>query len=113
MIDIPCFALQAAVRCESGLGAKPVVLVDASLAKPVVVDMTWAAEREGVLRGLGLPQALARCPEVLVRYRSMQGEEMAGRTLFDCAYSLSPRVEESEAGVCTIDLQGVLSLIHI
>lgn len=107
VIDIPHFALQAVLRLEEGLWAKPVVLVDESLAKPLVIDCTRAAERAGALPGLSLPQAIARCEEIVVRYRSEKAEAMAGRVLFDCAYSLSPRVEETYPGVCSIGLAGV------
>ncbi len=107
VIDIPHFALQAVLRLEEGLRAKPVVLVDESLAKPLVIDCTLAAERAGILPGLSLPQAIARCGEILVRYCSERAEVMAGRALFDCAYSLSPRVEETYLGVCSIGLAGV------
>jgi len=107
VIDIPHFALQAVLRLEEGLWAKPVVLVDESLAKPLVIDGTRAAERAGALPGLSLPQAIARCEAIVVRYRSEKAEAMAGRALFDCAYSLSPRVEETFPGVCSIGLAGV------
>jgi protein ImuB len=107
VIDIPRFALQAVLRLEEGLWRKPVALVDASLAKPLVIDCTLAAERAGVLPGLSLPQAIARCEEIVVRYGSGKAEAMASRALFDCAYSLSPRVEETYPGVCSIGLAGV------
>lgn len=107
VIDIPRFALQAVLRLEEGLRGRPVVLVDESLAKPLVIDCTRAAERAGALPGLSLPQAIARCEEVVVRYCSEKAEALAGRALFDCAYSLSPRVEETYPGVCSIGLAGV------
>ncbi len=107
VIDIPRFALQAVLRLEEGLWRKPVALVDASLAKPLVIDCTLAAERAGVVPGLSLPQAIARCEEIVVRYGSGKAEAMASRALFDCAYSLSPRVEETYPGVCSIGLAGV------
>lgn len=107
VIDIPRFALQAVLRMEEGLAGKPIALVDASLAKPSVIDCSIAAERSGIFSGLSLPQAIARCPEVVVRYRSEKAEVSAGRALFDYAYSLSPQVEETYPGVCTIGLDGV------
>lgn len=101
------FALQAVLRMEAGLGARPVILVDESLAKPAVVDCTLAAARAGVMRGLSVAQAIARCEDLTVRYCSAKAEAMASRVLFDCAYSLSPRVEESGLGLCAIGLAGV------
>ena len=107
VIDIPRFALQAVSRMEEGLMGKPIALVDASLAKSSVIDCSIGAERSAVLPGLSLPQAIARCPELIIRYRSEKAEASAGRALFDCAYSLSPQVEETCSGVCTIGLDGV------
>lgn len=107
VIDSFRFALHAVLRMEAGLGARPVILVDESLTKPLVVDCTQAAARAGVIPGLNVAQAIARCEDVAVRYCSAKAEEMAARVLFDCAYSLSPRVEETDLGLCTIDLAGV------
>ena len=107
VIDIPRFALQAVSRMEEGLIGKPIALVDASLAKSSVIDCSIAAERSGVFSGLSLPQAIARCPEIIVRHQSEKAELSAGRAIFDCAYSLSPQVEETYPGVCTIGLDGV------
>ena len=106
-IDIPRFALQSVARLEAGLEKTAMVLVDTSLAKPAVIDCTRLAAAQGVEIGSAVSQAIARCEDVAVRYRSSKAEAMAGRVLFDCAYSLSPRVEESLPGVCTIGLAGV------
>jgi len=95
VIDIPRFALQAVSRMEEGLIGKPIALVDASLAKSSVIDCSIAAERSGVFSGLSLPQAIARCPEIIVRHQSEKAELSAGRAIFDYAYSLSPQVEET------------------
>ncbi|MGY8696307.1 MAG: Y-family DNA polymerase, partial [Verrucomicrobiia bacterium] len=96
MIDSFRFALHAVLRMEAGLGARPVILVDESLTKPLVVDCTQAAARAGVMSGLSVTQAIARCEDVAVRYCSAKAEAMAARVLFDCAYSLSPRIEETD-----------------
>ncbi|MBT6767661.1 MAG: hypothetical protein HOA81_01560, partial [Opitutales bacterium] len=83
MIDSFRFALQAVLRMEAGLGAWPVILVDESLVKPAVVDCTLAAARAGVMRGLSVAQAIARCEDLAVRYCSAKAEAMASRVLFD------------------------------
>lgn len=108
VIDSPRFALRAVLRMEAGLVVgRPVVLVDESLTNALVVDCTQAATRLGVVAGLSVAQAIARCEDLAVRYCSPKAEEMAGRVLFDCAYSLSPRVEETGQGLRTIGLAGV------
>ncbi|MDQ8196658.1 DNA polymerase Y family protein [Pelagicoccus enzymogenes] len=84
----------------------PVVVVDAEARKPVVLEATAEAEREGVHAGLSVPQALARCPELVVRHRSRQAEASLEELLFALAYSLSPRVERDGAGEVLVDLKG-------
>ncbi len=115
---LPRFALQAALRfapaeaTNAVAASPPVALVDADAKRPVVLDMTAAARREGVELGLSVPQALARCASLLVRYRSSAAEAMADETLFHCAYSLSPRVERQGEGVYLIDLQGAAPEVY-
>ncbi len=82
------------------------VVVDAEARKPVVLEMTEGAEQEGVLAGLSVPQALARCPELVVRHRSPQAEASLEDLLFSLAYSLSPQVERDGAGEVLVDLRG-------
>ncbi len=106
-IDIPRFSLQSVLRLEPELRRVPMALVDTTMSKPAVVDCTRPAAREGVEVGSAVSQAIARCEDLIVRYCSPEAEAMAGRVLFDAAYSLSPRVEESFSGVCSIGLAGV------
>ncbi|MDQ8183634.1 hypothetical protein [Pelagicoccus sp. SDUM812005] len=82
------------------------VVVDAEARKPVVLEMTEGAEREGVHAGLSVPQALARCPGLVVRHRSPQAEASLEELLFALAYSLSPRVEREGTGEVLVDLRG-------
>ena len=121
---LPRFALQAALRFE-GLSSVakgeararlfevgdrallPVVLVEEDAARPVVLEMTRAAEREGVQLGFSVPQAMARCGELEVVYRSAAAEALLQERLFYYAYSLAPRVERFSEGVCLVDLKGV------
>ena len=122
-LHIPRFALQAGLRFRPSEGREaegeersrkagavpgvPVALVDPGASKPVVLDVTRAAERFGVVAGLPVPQALGRCPELEVLHRSVQAEAAAKELLFCCAYSLSPRVESLESGLFLVDLSGV------
>lgn len=125
VLQIPRLALQAALRgtvvevpaetagatVDGNRGARPlptdpVVVVDAEARKPVVLEATRAAEREGVLVGLSVPQALARCDRLVVLHRSTQAEEGLADLLFALAYSLSPRVERERSGEVLVDLRG-------
>lgn len=49
---------------------------------------------------------MARCPSAILRTRLASAENEAMRILVAAAFSLSPRVEISAPGACTIDLQG-------
>ncbi len=130
VLQIPRLALQAVLRgeCSCNVAAEtaaaivdravdenrgtrtlptdPVVVVDADARKPVVLEMTKAAEREGVIVGLSVPQALARCDSLVVKHRSVQAEESVADLLFALAYSLSPRVESDVIGDVLVDLRG-------
>ncbi|MBC2605871.1 DNA polymerase Y family protein [Pelagicoccus albus] len=117
VFQIPRLALQAVLRAPdlSAAGGAatslqsdlpPVVVVDPQARKPAVLEMTKAAEREGVLIGLSVPQALARCSELSVLHRSLQAEKSVGELLFSMAYSLSPRVERDSCGEVLVDLRG-------
>ena len=107
VVQIPDFRLQSVLRIERGLRKRAMVLVDPQASKPLVDAMTEAARLKGVSIGMSVSQAMARCPELATRYRSASAEILASRALFAAAYGVSPRVEESDEGICTINLRGV------
>jgi protein ImuB len=80
--------------------------VDGSSAKPLVVELTQAAVERGVAAGLSPTQALARCPEIVLKTRSPAQESAAAEALLDCAAGFSPYIEATADGICTIALKG-------
>src|SRR5437899_2049043 len=106
VIHIPDFFLQAALRHEPELSTRPVALVDESLPKPAIVQLTQAARGTGVCAGLTSTQAMARCREIIIKPRSATQETAATDTLLQCAYRVSPYVEITAPGICTLDLRG-------
>lgn len=100
----PDFALQALRRSEPGLAGKIVVLVRGEGRKACVVEIS--PEAENLKPGMAVTLAMARCPGVIVRERDTAAEIEASRLLVAAAFTLSPRVELTAAGCCTIDLQG-------
>ena len=106
VIEVPDFALQSVVRLEEGLSDQPVILVAEASPKAVVTQRNAAAREARITVGMAASQALARCPTVQVRSPSADAEKSVSKALFTCARSLSPRVEMTAVGCCTIDLAG-------
>ncbi len=107
VIFIPNFSLQAALRHEPDLRERPVALVDPKLARPVIVQLTAAAQAFGVAEGLTPSQATARCTELILKIRSPAQEESATEVLLQTACAFSPNFESTAPGVCTLELKGL------
>lgn len=110
VLHFPGFALQAALRHEPELGARPVALVDPGMTVPRVVDATPAARAAGVADAQTAPQALARCREVVIRHRSSAAESSAMEAILQCAFGFSPHLEATRPGTVTLDLRGLSGL---
>ncbi len=107
------FSIQSIVRTRADLGGKPVALLD-DRVKPAVVGPAGARARAaGVTPGLTAPQAMARCADIVLLARSAAAEQDATAALLTVAWSLSPRVESTAAGLCTIDLAGKAATAHL
>jgi protein ImuB len=104
-IYIPDFFLQAALRHEPELFSRPVALLDEDLK--TIVEFTAVAGAAGICKGLNSTQALARCPNVLIKSRSAAQEEAATNLLLECAYAFSPNIEATAPRICTLDLKGL------
>jgi len=99
---LPNFYLQAAMRHHPKLRAQPVGLIDPSHKKVAIVELNDAAEKAGVVKGMTPSQALARCLQVAIRTRERAQEKLIGEILLQHAFMLSPFVEASAPGVCTV-----------
>ncbi|MBI5688449.1 MAG: hypothetical protein HZC55_00005 [Verrucomicrobia bacterium] len=117
VVLIPEFALQAVLRLgppsspvassDSGSPpAPPAALFTSGEKKSIVLAANEAARAAGVLTGMTAPQAVARCPTLLIRTPSVSAESEARAALLAAAFSLSPIIEDTAPGVCTIDLRG-------
>jgi len=111
-IYVPDFFLHAVLRAEVGLEKRPVVLIDPREKKPVVLQLTAAARAVGIDEGMSSTQALARSTLVQIKPRCAAQEKAATDALLQCAYSFSPNIESTAAGVCTLDLAGLPNLEH-
>ncbi|MCI0746712.1 MAG: DNA polymerase Y family protein [Verrucomicrobia subdivision 3 bacterium] len=110
VIYVPEFYLQAMLRGDGRLEKRPVVLIDETAKKPVVLQLTAAARALGICEGMSSTQALARGMHVLIKPRSAARENAATDALLQCAYSFSPAIEATAEGVCTLDLAGLPNL---
>ena len=103
---LPDFALQAALRHEPEMRARPVMLLAEKASKSPILQSTAAARALGIVPGLTATQAQSRCPHLLVKIRSLDAERTASRALLDTAFSASPFIEDTAPGLCTIELKG-------
>ncbi|MEY2543567.1 MAG: protein ImuB [Verrucomicrobiota bacterium] len=101
-IYLPNFYLQAAIRHHPKLRAQAVALIDASKSKVSIVQLNELAEKAGVATGMTPSQALARCLQVVIRTRERAQENVIDDILLQHAFMLSPFVEATAPGVCTV-----------
>jgi protein ImuB len=104
-ILLPGFCLQAVLRWREELWTQPVAVVDDTTAKGAVLELTPPAAAVGVWPGMASTQALARCGTLQLLPRSLPQEQSLGNALLTLGASLSPRIEATADGICTIDLR--------
>src|SRR5262245_38950551 len=101
-IYLPNFYLQAATRHQPELCAQPVALIEEQERKPLISQLNEAAERVGVRKGMTPSQALARSLRIVIKVRAVTQEKSMQEILLHHAFTLSPFVEDTAPGVCTI-----------
>lgn len=101
-IYLPNFYLQAAARHQPELCGKPVALIEEHERKPVIIQLNEAAENAGIRKGTTPSQALARSLSVVIKVRAPGQEKSIQEILLHHAFTLSPFVEETAGGVCTV-----------
>jgi nucleotidyltransferase/DNA polymerase involved in DNA repair len=101
-IYLPNFYLQAAIRHQPELRAKPVALIEEQEKKPVIIQLNEAAEQAGIRKGMTPSQALARSLQATIKGRAHTQEKSIQEMLLHYAFTLSPFVEAAEPGICTI-----------
>ena len=101
-IYLPNFYLQAAMRHQPELRAQPVALLEEQEKKPVIIELNEAAEQAGIRKGMTPSQALARYLQVIIKARGRMQEKSIQEMLLHYAFTLSPFVEATKPGICTI-----------
>ena len=101
-IYLPNFYLQAAMRHQPELRAQPVALLEEQEKKPVIIELNEAAEQAGIRKGMTPSQALARYLQVTIKARGRMQEKSIQEMLLHYAFTLSPFVEATRPGICTL-----------
>lgn len=106
VIHIENFALQAVLRTDPTVIHRPTALFDDTRGKSLVRAVNPAASHAGVQPGMNAPQAVARCSGLIICTPRPAAEAEARATLHAVAFTLSPTIEETAPGICTVDLRG-------
>jgi nucleotidyltransferase/DNA polymerase involved in DNA repair len=109
-ICLPNFYLQAALRHQTELAGKPVALIDDQAPKAVIIQLNPAAEDVGVRSGMTPSQGLARCLELIVKTRMRAQERLLDQLLLQFAHTLTPYVEATAPGICTVQFTDTRNL---
>ncbi len=104
-IYLPNFYLQAATRHQRELGEKPLALIEEQQRKPLIIQLNDAAEKAGIRKGMTPSQALARSLRVVIKVRASTQEKSIQEILLHHAFTLSPFVEDTAPGICTIQFK--------
>jgi protein ImuB len=106
VLHVADFALQAVLRTESALTNRPVALFGDTSHKSLVRAVNPHARRAGVGLGMNAPQAVARCPMLSICTPRTAAEAEARAAMHAVGFTLSPAIEDTAPGVCTVDLRG-------
>ena len=101
-ILLPNFYLQGIARHQPKLRDQPLAVLDDTAIKAVILQLNEAAENEGVRAGMAPSQALARCLHLVIKARARDCEQQISDILLHHAFMLSPFVEATAPGVCTV-----------
>jgi protein ImuB len=107
VLHLADFPLHAVLRTERGAAGKPAALFSSTSKKSVVLAANPAARSHGVELGMTAPQAMARCPALLIRSPHPDAEAEARASLLAIGFTLSPSIEDTAPGICTADVHGL------
>jgi nucleotidyltransferase/DNA polymerase involved in DNA repair len=116
-IYLPNFYLQGALRHQAPWPTTPVAVIDEKDKKATIIQLNPAAEAAGIRKGMTPSQGLARSLSLVIKTRSHSQEKLIDQIVLHYAFTLSPYVEATGPGVCTVqftdhrDLEGKLSRV--
>jgi protein ImuB len=104
-ILLPNFYLQAIARHQPVLRKQPLAVLDDTATKIIILQLNDVAEAAGVRTGMAPSQALARCLHLVIQARAREREQQITDILLHHAFMLSPFVEATAPGVCTVEFK--------
>ncbi len=104
VLHLADFWLQAILRTEPALRDQPVALLAEAERGATIHSCTSQARAAGIGLGFSVPRAQARCPTLVVRTRQPKLECEAEAALLAAAFSVTPHVEVTSPGVCTLEI---------
>jgi protein ImuB len=103
---LPNFRLQAALRfAPPPWRLEPVALVHPRDAGSAILEISDQAAQQGVCAGMSPAQAFARCPALRLVSACPDSEHNTQQALLQVAWTLSPKVESTQSGLCTADVR--------
>ena len=108
-ILLPNFYLQAITRHQPGLREEPLAVLDDTATKAIILQLNNVAKAAGVRAGMAPSQALARCLHLIIKARARAREQQVSEILLHHAFTLSPFVEATAPGVCTLEFKQSVS----
>jgi impB/mucB/samB family len=110
-IYLPNFYLQAATRHQPELLAKPVALIETQDRKVIIAQLNKNAEAAGVRIGMTPSQGLARLLSLIIKTRALEQEKVVSELLLQYAFTLSPNLEATAPGICTVEFTDCRDLL--
>lgn len=104
---IPELPLQALLRVEPSLIGQALAVARGEGARATVLAVSPAARARGVRPGARLKEALALCPELVLRWEDPAVQEAAREAAIDAAAAVAPKVEEVRPGLLVVDAHGL------
>jgi DNA polymerase-4/protein ImuB len=105
---IPHFALQVELRRQPELREKPLLLIQSSGSRRLVLDASPRAA--GVHPGMPLQEALARCKDAVLLEADLSAYQQASERIQNALEEVSPVVEDGGPGLAYVDLRGLSSM---
>lgn len=106
VLHLADFALHAVLRTARAAPDRPHALFAGTGKKSVLLAATAIARAAGVAPGMTAPQAVARCPALVIHTPNPTAETEARAALLAVAFTLSPTIEDTAPGLCTVSLTG-------